>query len=112
MILDLTTPSGPENTAGSSLIGGVNSTTSGSSTTCSTLRNLPTSSSFFVAYPSWVRTRCCSTPGLAGTLSYMYAYSLYLFFDFAGYTAFAIGVGLWHGFALQYVRTACITRRC
>ena len=42
----------------------------------------------------------------------MYAYSLYLFFDFAGYTAFAIGVGLWHGFALQYVRTACITRRC
>ncbi len=25
--------------------------------------------------------------------SYMYAYSLYLFFDFAGYSAFAIGVG-------------------
>ena len=28
---------------------------------------------------------------LAGTLSYMYGYSLYLFFDFAGYSAFAIG---------------------
>ena len=24
--------------------------------------------------------------------AYMYAYSLYLFFDFAGYTAFAVGV--------------------
>lgn len=31
-------------------------------------------------------------PGLLGTVSYMYAYSLYLFFDFAGYTAFAVGV--------------------
>lgn len=30
--------------------------------------------------------------GFAGTLSYMYAYSFYLFFDFAGYSAFAIGV--------------------
>lgn len=29
-------------------------------------------------------------PGLLGTLSYMYAYSFYLFFDFAGYSAFAI----------------------
>ena len=28
---------------------------------------------------------------LAGALSYMYGYSLYLFFDFAGYSAFAIG---------------------
>jgi membrane protein involved in D-alanine export len=28
---------------------------------------------------------------LANTISYMYAYSLYLFFDFAGYSAFAIG---------------------
>jgi membrane protein involved in D-alanine export len=27
----------------------------------------------------------------ASTISYMYGYSLYLFFDFAGYTAFAIG---------------------
>jgi len=29
--------------------------------------------------------------GLPFTLSYMYAYSLYLFFDFAGYSAFAVG---------------------
>jgi membrane protein involved in D-alanine export len=29
---------------------------------------------------------------LAGTLSYMYAYTLYLFFDFAGYSAFAVAV--------------------
>lgn len=28
------------------------------------------------------------------TLSYMYAYSFYLFFDFAGYSDFAIGVGM------------------
>jgi membrane protein involved in D-alanine export len=33
-----------------------------------------------------------TTPGLVGTVSYMYAYSLFLFFDFAGYTAFAVGV--------------------
>ena len=31
--------------------------------------------------------------GIWSTLSYMYAYTLYLFFDFAGYSAFAIGVG-------------------
>jgi membrane protein involved in D-alanine export len=30
--------------------------------------------------------------GFAATVSYMYAYSLYLFFDFAGYSAFAIGI--------------------
>ena len=30
-------------------------------------------------------------------VGYMYAYSLYLFFDFAGYSAFAIGVGRWFG---------------
>jgi membrane protein involved in D-alanine export len=30
--------------------------------------------------------------GLISTLSYMYGYSLYLYFDFAGYSAFAIGV--------------------
>jgi len=29
---------------------------------------------------------------LRSTLSYMYAYSLYLFFDFAGYSAFAVGL--------------------
>jgi membrane protein involved in D-alanine export len=38
-----------------------------------------------------------SQPGLPGTVSYMYAYSLYLFFDFAGYTAFAVGVGYLFG---------------
>ncbi len=31
------------------------------------------------------------TTGLLQTASYMYAYSFYLFFDFAGYSAFAIG---------------------
>jgi membrane protein involved in D-alanine export len=30
--------------------------------------------------------------GVGALLSYMYAYSFYLFFDFAGYSAFAIGV--------------------
>jgi membrane protein involved in D-alanine export len=30
--------------------------------------------------------------GVAAIVSYMYAYSFYLFFDFAGYSAFAIGV--------------------
>ena len=30
--------------------------------------------------------------GLFNTLSYMYGYSLYLYFDFAGYSAFAVGV--------------------
>lgn len=30
--------------------------------------------------------------GALNTLSYMYGYSLYLFFDFAGYSAFAIGL--------------------
>jgi membrane protein involved in D-alanine export len=34
---------------------------------------------------------------LTGVLSYMYAYSFALFFDFAGYTAFAIGVSLLFG---------------
>ena len=29
--------------------------------------------------------------GLTDGISYMYAYTLYLFFDFAGYSAFAIG---------------------
>ena len=31
--------------------------------------------------------------GILATLSYMYAYTFYLFFDFAGYSAFAIGFG-------------------
>jgi membrane protein involved in D-alanine export len=30
--------------------------------------------------------------GLFNTLSYMYGYSLYLYFDFAGYSAFAVGL--------------------
>ena len=30
--------------------------------------------------------------GIAATVAYMYAYSLYLFFDFAGYSALAVGV--------------------
>jgi membrane protein involved in D-alanine export len=34
---------------------------------------------------------------LLGTISYMYAYSLYLFFDFAGYSAFAVGVSYLFG---------------
>jgi membrane protein involved in D-alanine export len=38
-----------------------------------------------------------STPGWHGMVSYMYAYSLYLFFDFAGYTAFAVGVSYLFG---------------
>jgi membrane protein involved in D-alanine export len=36
-------------------------------------------------------------PGVAPAISYMYAFSLYLFFDFAGYSAFAIGVGRFFG---------------
>ncbi len=38
-----------------------------------------------------------SQAGLGATISYMYAYSLYLFFDFAGYTAFAVGIGYLFG---------------
>ncbi len=37
------------------------------------------------------------TPGLLGLVEYTYAYSFYLFFDFAGYSAFAIGVGRFFG---------------
>ncbi len=36
-------------------------------------------------------------PGLLPQLSYMYGYSFYLFFDFAGYSAFAIGVSYFFG---------------
>jgi membrane protein involved in D-alanine export len=35
--------------------------------------------------------------GLASTVSYMYAYTVHLFFDFAGYSAFAIGVSYLFG---------------
>ncbi len=38
-----------------------------------------------------------SADGALNTLSYMYAYSLYLFFDFAGYSAFAIGLSYLFG---------------
>ena len=38
----------------------------------------------------WLR-KIPATPTLKHTLSYMYAYSGFLFFDFAGYSAFAIG---------------------
>jgi len=38
-----------------------------------------------------------TTRGLFGMISYTYAYSLYLFFDFAGYSAFAVGVGYLFG---------------
>jgi membrane protein involved in D-alanine export len=37
------------------------------------------------------------TPGLLGLAEYTYAYSFYLFFDFAGYSAFAIGLGRFMG---------------
>ncbi len=35
--------------------------------------------------------------GIGGLLRYMYAYSFYLFFDFAGYSAFAIGTARFFG---------------
>jgi len=35
--------------------------------------------------------------GIRAGVAYMYAFSLYLFFDFAGYSAFAIGVGHFFG---------------
>jgi membrane protein involved in D-alanine export len=38
--------------------------------------------------------------GWAGDVRYMYAYSFYLFFDFAGYSAFAIGVARFLGIAV------------
>ena len=40
-----------------------------------------------------------ASPTLGHTLSYMYAYSLYLFFDFAGYSAFAIAFS--YGFGIH-----------
>ena len=38
-----------------------------------------------------------SAEGMLGMLSYTYAYSLYLFFDFAGYSAFAVGISYLFG---------------
>jgi membrane protein involved in D-alanine export len=40
----------------------------------------------------WLQPASAASGFIAG-LSYMYAYSIHLFFDFAGYSAFAIGVG-------------------
>lgn len=44
----------------------------------------------------WLEPAAART-GFAATVSYMYAYSAYLFFDFAGYTAFAVGVSYLFG---------------
>ena len=44
----------------------------------------------------WLQ-KAANTPGIGGIISYMYAYTLYLFFDFAGYSAFAIGVSRFFG---------------
>jgi membrane protein involved in D-alanine export len=54
---------------------------------------------FIVAYLLFANVLQPATkiPGLGGTLIYMYGYSFYLFFDFAGYSAFAIGVGRFFG---------------
>jgi membrane protein involved in D-alanine export len=38
-----------------------------------------------------------TAPGLLNVVSYMYGYTFYLFFDFAGYSAFAIGIGYLFG---------------
>jgi len=38
-----------------------------------------------------------AAPGVTGAIEYAYVYSLYLFFDFAGYSAFAVGVSRWFG---------------
>jgi membrane protein involved in D-alanine export len=36
-------------------------------------------------------------PGILGAVEYAYAYTALLFFDFAGYSAFALGVSQWFG---------------
>ena len=55
---------------------------------------------FVLAYSislHWM-TKVPDTPTLGNTVSYMYAYSFYLFFDFAGYSAFAVGFAYLLGF--------------
>jgi len=54
---------------------------------------------FIVAYLIYQRALApmASRSGFAAGVAYMYAFSLYLFFDFAGYSAFAIGVGRFFG---------------
>lgn len=54
---------------------------------------------FIIAYlinKYWL-TQLTHTSGFIATVKYMYAYSFYLFFDFAGYTAFAVGVSYLFG---------------
>ncbi|MDA8441116.1 MAG: D-alanyl-lipoteichoic acid biosynthesis protein DltB, partial [Peptococcaceae bacterium] len=54
---------------------------------------------FIIAYliNQYALTKLGQTPGLWATVQYMYVYSAYLFFDFAGYSAFAIGVSRFYG---------------
>lgn len=48
---------------------------------------------FIIAYliNTYALAPLSQVTGLGATIKYMYAYSFYLFFDFAGYSAFAIG---------------------
>lgn len=48
---------------------------------------------FIIAYliNQYALAPLTQTSGVMATLQYMYAYSFYLFFDFAGYSAFAVG---------------------
>lgn len=54
---------------------------------------------FIVAYLVHERALAplAARSGALAAVGYMYAYSAYLFFDFAGYSAFAIGVGRFFG---------------
>ena len=54
---------------------------------------------FIVAYliNQYALVPSSTMPGLLGTAAYAYAYIFYLFFDFAGYSAFAIGIGRFFG---------------
>ncbi len=54
---------------------------------------------FLVAYliKQFVMQPLDKLPGFWPVVGYMYAYSLYLFFDFAGYSAFAVGVSYLFG---------------
>lgn len=50
---------------------------------------------FIIAYlinAYWLHLPLHQTKTALSALSYMYAYSMYLFFDFAGYSAFAVGL--------------------
>jgi len=54
---------------------------------------------FIIAYliNEYALSKLTHTHTLWSNVQYMYAYSAYLFFDFAGYSAFAIGVSLFFG---------------